>query len=97
MFGEEVPPLRRREDTAVADRAHGPEDALQCVRREVQVGSVGARVQACGEPNVHVDEALEFSSEGSGTEAAEGAAPAAAATATAAESNFDFRRIQRWR
>jgi len=68
---------------------------VQRVRREVQVRAAGAGVPSGGEPDIHVDEAFEFASEGFGVEAAEGAT-AASASATD-ESEFNFRRIQRWR
>lgn len=37
VHGEEMPALRRGEDAAVEDGSDGAEDAVQCVRREVQV------------------------------------------------------------
>ena len=43
--------LRHGQDPAVADRAHGTEDSVQRLWREVQVGQAGARVQARGEPD----------------------------------------------
>lgn len=92
---EEMPPLRRGEDAAVADGADGAEDAVQCVWCEVQVREVGGGVSSGGEPDVCVGAALEFSPEGFGAEEAEGHAAAAAAATD--ESEFDFRRIQRWR
>ena len=71
--------LRVGEDAAVEDGADGAEDAVQRLRREVQVGEAGAGVQAGGEPDVRADAALELSPEGSGAAAAEGSAPPAAA------------------
>ncbi|KAK9111457.1 hypothetical protein Scep_018976 [Stephania cephalantha] len=41
---EEVFSLWGREDAAVEDGAEGAEDAVQCVRGEVQVGEAGAGV-----------------------------------------------------
>jgi len=79
----------------VADWTYGTENALQRVRREVQVRAAGAGVPAGGESNICVDEAFEFTQKGFGAEAAEGAA-ATSASATD-ESEFNFRRIQRWR
>lgn len=58
--GEEVPPLRHGQDAAVADRAVGPEDAVQRLRRKVQVGPAGTGIPARCEPDVCADEAFEF-------------------------------------
>lgn len=69
------------EDAAVEDGAAGAEDAVQRLRREVQVGAARAGVQARGEPDIRADSALQLSSEGSGAAAAEGPAPATAAAA----------------
>jgi len=95
VFRKEMPALRRGEDAAVADGTDGTEDAVQRVRREVQVRAAGSRVPAGGEPDIRVDEAFEFASEGFGAEAAEGDASTAASAID--ESEFNFRRIQRWR
>ena len=91
--GPEVPALRHGQDAAVADRAHGPEDPVQRVRREVQVGPAGAGVQARGEPDVCADEALELAPQGAGAAAPEGAdaGPAAAAAASSSSSKHDVR------
>lgn len=79
----------------MADGTDGTENALQRVRREVQVRAAGSGVQAGGEPDIRVDEAFEFASEGFGAEAAEGDASTAASAID--ESEFNFRRIERWR
>ncbi|KAG2379855.1 GATA transcription factor [Vigna angularis] len=50
---------------------------------------------AGGEPDIRVDEAFEFASEGFGAEAAEGDTSTAASAID--ESEFNFRRIKRWR
>ena len=65
-------PLRHRQDAAVADGSNGPEDAVQRLRREVQIGASGAGVPAGGESDLRVGEALEFSSESYGAQATEG-------------------------
>lgn len=69
-----MPPLRGGEDSAVADRAHGTEDAVQRVRGQVQVGSAGAGIPARSEPHLRVDAALQLASKGDRAEAAEGVA-----------------------
>ena len=93
--GAEVPALRNGQDPTVADWAHGPKNALQRVRREVQVWAAGARVQARREPNVCSDEALEFAPQGAGAAAAEGngegPAPAASVSPIAASAEHDVR------
>ena len=89
-----MPALRYGEDAAVENGTDGTEDAVQRVRRKVQVREAGAGVPTGGESNVHVNEAFEFASEGFGAEAAEGAAATAAPAID--ESKFNFRRIQRW-
>ncbi|GFQ07007.1 gata transcription factor 12 [Phtheirospermum japonicum] len=61
--GEEVPALRHRQDAAVEDGAHGPEDTVQRVRGEVQVGPARARVSARVEPDICFDKAFEFTQE----------------------------------
>lgn len=71
--------LRVREDAAVEDGAAGAEDAVQRLRREVQIGATRAGVQAGSEPDVRADSALELSPESYGAAAAEGPAPPAAA------------------
>lgn len=73
------------EDASVEDRAVGPEDIVQRVRREVQIRQARAGVQARGEPDLHADSALQLSSESPGTAEAEGnATPTTTATAAAA-------------
>lgn len=71
----------------MADGAHGPENAMQCMWSEVQVGSVGTRVPTRFQPDVRADEALELAPQGDGAptperDADEGgpAAPAVSAT-----------------
>ncbi|KAE9445589.1 hypothetical protein C3L33_22513, partial [Rhododendron williamsianum] len=71
-LGATVHALRVGEDAAVAGRAPGAEDAVQRVRRAVQVGAAGAGVQASGEPDVRADSALQLSPEGHGAAEAEG-------------------------
>lgn len=70
----EVPALRGGEDAAVADWAHGPENAVQRLWGPVQVGSARTRIPTRGEPDIRVDEALEFPPEGDGAPTAEGGA-----------------------
>lgn len=82
-----MPPLRRRQDAAVENGAVRAEDAVQCVRGEVQVGAAGAGISAGGEPHVCADEAFEFAQEGSRAEEEEGDAAAISASST---SNHDF-------
>ena len=65
--------LRVGEDPAVADGSAGPEDAVQRVRRAVQVGSARARVPTRGEPDFCADSALELAPEGHGASSPEGA------------------------
>lgn len=77
-------PLCVGEDAAVANGTPGAEDAVQRVRREVQVGSASARIQTRGEPHLRADAALQLSPESDGAPSPEGAAPPPTATATAA-------------
>lgn len=104
----EVPALRDGQDAAVADGAHGPEDAVQRVWGPVQVRSARTRVPTSLEPDVRADEALQLASQGAGASAPEGDGEGAAAvyspsTAAAASppppppSEHGFRCIQRWR
>lgn len=91
----EMPALRHGQDAPVADWAHGPENALQCVRGPVQVWAVGAGVSACGEPNVYADKALQLTSEGAGASAPEGDGADPASAAVHSPSGYGVRRIQR--
>ncbi|KAH0989845.1 hypothetical protein GBA52_001328 [Prunus armeniaca] len=105
----EVPALRDGQDAAVADRAHGSEDAVQRVRGPVQVRSARTRVPTRLEPDVRADEALQLAPQGAGASAPEGDGEGAAAvyspsTAAAASppppsspSEHGFRCIQWWR
>jgi hypothetical protein len=68
--GQEVPALRDGQDAAVEDGAHGPQDALQRVRRPVQVGPP----RAGGEPDVRGVQALQLPPQGAGAAPAEGGA-----------------------
>lgn len=85
--------LRNGQNAAVADRAHGPKNTLQCMRREVQVREAGARVQARRKPNFCADKALELAPESVGAAAAEGngEGPAGAVAAPAASAEHDVR------
>lgn len=76
--------LRVGEDAAVADGPTGAEDAVQRVRREVQVGSARSGVPTRREPDVRADSALELAPEGDGAPAPEGSDQAAATTTTGA-------------
>lgn len=91
----EMPALRHGQDAAVADWAHGPEDALQCVRGPVQVWEAGTGVSACCEPNVYADKALQLTSEGDGASAPEGDGAGPASAAVYSPSGYGVRRIQR--
>ena len=74
------------ENAAMANGAIGTEDAMQRMRREVQVGSTCARIPTRSKPDFRVDPTLELSPEGHGAPSSERiteAAAAAAATATA--------------
>ncbi|GMN56334.1 hypothetical protein TIFTF001_025448 [Ficus carica] len=82
--GTQVRTLRIGEDAAVADGPNGPEDAVQRVRREIQIGPARPRVQARREPNIHADSALELPPEGSGAPPPEGAPTTTPTTTTAA-------------
>lgn len=68
----EVPALCHGQDPSVADRAHGPQDALQCLRGPIQVGPARAGVSARCQPDFYADEALEFAPESDGAPEAEG-------------------------
>lgn len=70
--GAAVSPLRHGQDAAVADRPNGPEDAVQRLRRQVQIRASSAGVPAGGESDVRADETFQFSSESYGAPAAEG-------------------------
>lgn len=91
----EMPALRHGQDAAVADWAHGPENALQCVRGPVQVRAAGAGVSACCEPNVYADKALQLTSEGDGASAPEGGYEGPASAAVHSPSGYGVRCIQR--
>lgn len=90
-----VPPLRGGENPAVADGAHGAEDAVQRVRGQVQVGSACTRVPTRREPHLRVDAALQLPPQGAGAQAAEGAAESGAGAAATALPPFHHRRTQR--
>ena len=82
--------LRNGQDTTVADWAHGPKDIVQRVRREVQVGPAGARVQARSQPDFRANKALQLAPQGAGAAEAEGdgagsAAPAVPTTTSSSE------------
>jgi len=83
-----VPALRHRQNTAVADRSHGPKDALQRLRGAVQVRPVGARVPAGRKPDFRAYEALELAPEGDGAPEAKGGDEATTITATAAATTI---------
>ncbi|KAF5732909.1 hypothetical protein HS088_TW17G00442 [Tripterygium wilfordii] len=68
----EVHSLRFREDSAVADRTTGSQDAVQRLRCEVQVRPTGPRVPSGGKPDVRANSALELTSESNGAPEAEG-------------------------
>lgn len=70
--GEEMPALRHRQDAAVADGAHGPQDALQRLWGPIQVGPARAGVPARSQPDILADKALELAPEGSGAPTPEG-------------------------
>lgn len=55
----------------MADRAHGPEDAVQRLRGQVQVGQARTGVPTRGEPDFRADEALQLAPEGAGAAATE--------------------------
>lgn len=65
-------PLRDGQDAAVEDGADGTEDALQRVRRAVQIRKARAGVQTGFEPDVRYGEALELAQESDGAPATEG-------------------------
>lgn len=68
----EVPALCHGQDPSVADRAHGPQDALQCLRGPIQVRPARAGVPARCQPDFYADEALEFAPESDRAPEAEG-------------------------
>lgn len=66
--GEEMQALWDREDAAVEDGAHGPQDALQRVWGPLQVRQAVPGVPAGGEPDVRRGDPLELAQEGDGDE-----------------------------
>lgn len=67
-----MPPLRIGKDATVENGPNGAENPVQRVWGPVQVGSAGAGIPACGEPDIHFGEAFEFAPEGDRAPAAEG-------------------------
>uniref|UniRef100_A0A0A9EWN1 Uncharacterized protein n=1 Tax=Arundo donax TaxID=35708 RepID=A0A0A9EWN1_ARUDO len=97
--GEEVHALRDGQDAAVEDGAHGAQDALQRVRRSVQVRPPRAGVPPGGEPDLRGVEALQLPPQGAGAAPPEGDAgpappppPPASAAASAAGARQRRRR-----
>lgn len=83
----------------MANGTYGAQDSVQRMWGPVQVGAAGARIPTRGEPDIRVDEALEFAPESVGAPAAEGDATVVAAAAAAVHppSEHGFRRTQRRR
>lgn len=92
--------LRHRQDSAVANRTHGTQNSVQCLRGQVQVGATRTWISTRSEPDICVDKALELAPKSVGAPKAEGdgkvPAPASAA-AVPSSSEHGFRRTQRWR
>ena len=94
-----VPALRGGEDPPMADGADGPEDAVQCVRGPIQVGSARTRVPTRRQPDVCVNEAFELSPESGGAPATKRAStspPTTAVYSSSTKHDDGCRYIERW-
>jgi hypothetical protein len=70
-----VHPLRLREDASVAHGSPRTQDAVQCLRRPLQVRPPRARVPPGGEPHLRANAALQLAPQGHGASPPEGAHP----------------------
>lgn len=86
----EVPALRGREDPAVANRAYGSQNAVQCMWCPIQIGSVGTRIPTRLEPDVCVRKTLELPSEGAWTQTSKGSSEVSSPSIS--WSNLHFQR-----